>query len=44
MDLATDIEVYESIVRKITLLRVLAVLLVAQVVIIVASSEDARRK
>ena len=44
MDPAADKKVYGSIVRKITLLRVLAVLLVSQVILTIASYEDARRQ
>ena len=43
MDHTVDKKVCKSIVSKITLLRVLAVLLAAQAVLIVASYEDARR-
>ena len=43
MDHTNDTQVYGSIVRKITLLHVLAILLAAKAVLIVASYKDARR-
>ena len=44
MDHTVDERVYGSIVREITLLRVLAILLAAKAILIVASYEDARRQ